>query len=174
MKGNVAGDGTALATRAGEAREVLGVRGIQNVVRHLRKTALEATIAETLNEIDTHLDLRLETWLLGETSVAAGKAGVRVDETEIATEMVVVVMGENETLLVSNLMKLGGLASAAPNEALIEVRSEEVVAAGRREEICVAKSDGIAVVRERMGEERDTVRKAEVMLGGEKRDRDDR
>ena len=129
VKGTAADDGSALVTRAEEAREVLDVRGIQSGVRPLRKTVLEATTAsvETLNEKDTHLDLRLETWLLGGTSVAAEKVDGRADETETATEMVVVVMDGSETLLVSSLMKLGGRVSAA----LIEGQREEVGAAGR-------------------------------------------
>ena len=133
VKGTAADDGSALATKAGEAREVLDVRGIQSVVRRLRKTALEATIASVviLNEIDTPLDLRLETWLLEETLVAVEKVDGRADETETAREMGVVVMDGSETLLVSSLMKLGGRVSAAPNEVLIEVQREEVGAAGR-------------------------------------------
>ena len=54
-------DESALAIIAEEAREVLDVREIPSVVRHPRRTVLEATIAsvESLSEIDMHPDRRL-------------------------------------------------------------------------------------------------------------------
>jgi hypothetical protein len=173
----IAVDGeSALATIAEEAREVLDVRGIPSVVRHPRRIALEATIAnvENLSEIGMHPDRQLGIWLLGEMLAAVEKVVERVDENETVREreMGADVMAVSETLHVS-FMKLDGMVSVAPSEVQSEDQKEVVDAAGRWEAICGVKSDEIVAAQERMEEERDIVRKGRIPGEGRK-DQDDR
>lgn len=76
-------------------------------------------------------------------------------------------------MLPATLMKDGAVSVAQsevqngdPNEAAVD-------AAGRLEAICVVRSDEIVVAPEKMGAEKDIVRKAWI-LGGGRRDRGDR
>jgi hypothetical protein len=169
-------DESALVIIAEEAREVLDVRGIPNVVRRRKRIALEVTIvsAENRNEIDMLPDHPLGIWLQAEILAAAER--VVENETVSGREMGVGVMAMNEMLLVS-LMKLDGMVSVAPSgvlsEDLSEDQKEEADAVERWEVICGVKNDEIVVAQERMEEEKGIVRKGWI-LGEERRDQDDR